>query len=70
MFEDFVGIVVDFENGWILVCDCEGYVVYVYSKEGILVRIIRIVVLLVEIVLFKDGKKLVVCFDGDKVKCL
>lgn len=69
MFEDLVGIEVDYENGCILVCDCESYVVYVYSKDGILVRIIRIVVFLIEIVLLKDGKKFVVCFDGDKVKC-
>lgn len=70
MLEDLAGIAVDSENGRILVCDCEGYAVHVYSKEGTLVRTIRTAAPPVEIALSKDGKKLVVCFDGDKAKCL
>lgn len=70
MLEDLAGIAVDSENGRVLVCDCEGYAVHVYSKEGTLVRTIRTAAPPVEIALSKDGKKLVVCFDGDKAKCL
>lgn len=40
MFEDLVGIIIDCLNGCVLVCDCEGYVVYVYNSEGVIVRII------------------------------
>lgn len=68
MFEDLVGIIIDCLNGCVLVCDCEGYVVYVYNSEGVIVRIIWICVFFVEIVLCKDGKRFVVCFDGEKVR--
>lgn len=70
MLEDLAGIAVDSENGRILVCDCEGYAVHVYSREGTLIRTIRTAAPPVEIALSKDGKKLVVCFDGDKAKYL
>lgn len=69
MLEDLAGIDVDCENGRILVCDCDSYAVHVYSKDGTLVRTIRTAAPPVEIALSKDGKKLVVCFDGDKAKC-
>ena len=70
MLEDLAGIAVDSEKGRVLVCDCEGYAVHVYSKEGTLVRTIRTAAPPVEIALSKDGNKLVVCFDGEKAKCL
>ena len=69
MLEDLAGIDVDCENGCILVCDCDSYAVHVYSKDGTLVRTIRTAAPPVEIALSRDGKKLVVCFDGDKAKC-
>lgn len=69
MLEDLAGIATDFVNGRILVCDCEGYAVHVYSTLGTLVRTIRTAAPPVEIVLCKDGKRLVVCFDGDKARC-
>lgn len=70
MLEDLAGIAVDSENGRVLVCDCEGYAVHVYSKEGTLVKTIRTAAPPVEIALSRDAKKLAVCFDGDKAKCL
>ena len=69
MLEDLAGIATDPMNGRILVCDCEGYAVHVYSRELTLVRTIRTAAPPVEIALSRDGKRLVVCFDGDKAKC-
>lgn len=69
MLEDLAGIATDYANGCILVCDCEGYAVHIYSKEGTLVRTIRTAAPPVEIALSKDGQRLVVCFDGEKAKC-
>lgn len=69
MLEDLAGIATDCVNERILVCDCEAYAVHVYSKEGTLVRTIRTGAPPVEIALSKDGKRLVVCFDGDKARC-
>ena len=69
MLEDLAGIDVDCENGCILVCDCDSYAVHVYSKDGTLVKTIRTAAPPVEIALSRDGKKLVVCFDGDRAKC-
>ena len=69
MLEDLAGITTDSLNGRILVCDCEAYAVHVYSREGTLVRTVRTAAPPVDIALSRDGKKLVVCFDGEKAKC-
>ena len=69
MLEDLAGIATDCVNGRILVCDCEGYAVHVYNKEGTLVRTIRTAAPPVEIALSRNGKRLAVCFDGDKARC-
>ncbi|XP_068716384.1 tripartite motif-containing protein 2-like [Montipora foliosa] len=68
MLEDLAGITTDCLNGRVLVCDCEGYAVHVYNSEGAIVRTIRTRAPPVEIALCKDGKRLVVCFDGEKAR--
>ena len=70
LLDDLAGITTDAKRGHVLVCDCEGYAVYVYDQVGALVRTIRTEAPPVEIALSKDGRSLVVCFDEEKVKCL